>query len=89
VIREKDGRVWLMRPSKGFGGYDQTFPKGGLEDGLTPQENAIKEAYEETGLKVKITGFAGDHEGDTTVSRFYFAEREGGDPAAPDGKRRA
>jgi ADP-ribose pyrophosphatase YjhB (NUDIX family) len=86
VVREKDGRVWLMRPAGGFGGYDQTFPKGGLEEGLSGQANAIKEVYEETGLKVKITGFAGDHEGDTTISRFYFAEREGGDPVHAGGE---
>lgn len=81
IIRESDGRVWLMRPAGGFGGYDQTFPKGGAEEGLSLQANAIKEAYEETGLKVRITGFAGDHEGDTSVTRFYVAERTGGDPA--------
>jgi 8-oxo-dGTP pyrophosphatase MutT (NUDIX family) len=81
LIQEPDGRVWLMRPKNGYGGYDQTFPKGGMEEGLSPQANAIKEAWEETGLKVRITGFAGDHEGDTGVTRFYHAVREGGDPA--------
>jgi 8-oxo-dGTP pyrophosphatase MutT (NUDIX family) len=81
VIREPDGRVWLMQPRGGYGGYEATFPKGGLEKGLSLQANAIKEAYEETGLKVRITGFAGDHEGDTTVTRFYHAVREGGDPS--------
>jgi ADP-ribose pyrophosphatase YjhB (NUDIX family) len=81
VMREPDGRVWMMRPKNGFGGYQHTFPKGGLERGLSPQANAIKEAYEETGLKAKITGFAGDHEGDTSFTRYYFAEREAGDPS--------
>jgi 8-oxo-dGTP pyrophosphatase MutT (NUDIX family) len=70
-----------MQPRGGYGGYEATFPKGGLEKGLSLQANAIKEAYEETGLKVRITGFAGDHEGDTTVTRFYHAVREGGDPS--------
>lgn len=80
LIREPDGRVWLMRPSGGFGGYEHTFPKGRQERGLSLQANAIKEAFEETGLKAKITGLAGDHEGDLTVTRFYTAEREGGSP---------
>ena len=80
VIQEPDGRVWLMRPKNGFGGYDQTWPKGGVEEGLSPQANAIKEVFEETGLQVRITGFVGDYEGDVTVSRFYTAERVGGDP---------
>lgn len=81
IIREADGRVWLMRPKNGYGGYQHTWPKGGLEKGLSPQANAIKEAYEETGLQTRITGFAGDHEGDTSFTRFYYAERVGGDPS--------
>src|SRR6185312_15342658 len=80
VIHEPDGRVWLIKPTKGFGGYYYTFPKGGIDEGLSPQANAIKEAYEETGLKVRITGFAGDYEGDTSVTRLYHAVREGGTP---------
>lgn len=81
LIREPDGRVWLVRPLNGFGGYKQTFPKGNVSDDLSPQDSAIKEAFEETGLKVKLTGFAGDAKGDTSLTRYYYAERETGDPA--------
>jgi|GEM_PF-311641 len=84
LIREPDGRVWIVQPKRGFGGYEGTFPKGRMEEGLSMQANAIKEAYEESGLKVKITGFAGDHEGDMTKTRYYYAEREGGDPSQHD-----
>ncbi len=84
LIREPDGRVWILAPKGGYGGYDTTFPKGGVEKGLSNQANAIKEAWEETGLKVKITGYAGDHEGDATMTRYYLAERTGGDPADAD-----
>ena len=77
---EPDGRVWLMRPANRFGGYDQTIPKGGMEKGLTYQQNAIKEVWEETGLKANITGIVGDVEGDTSVTRYYFGDRAGGDP---------
>lgn len=80
IVREPDGRYWIVKPVGGFGGYRYTFPKGRLEEGLSPQANAIKEAYEETGLKVKILEEAGDFEGDVTVTRYYIAEREGGDP---------
>lgn len=82
VVREPDGRIWLVQPRGGFGGYEGTFPKGRVDEGLSLQANAIKEAWEESGLKVRITGFAGDHEGDVTTTRFYFAEREGGDPSS-------
>ncbi len=80
LIMEPDGRVWLTRPTNGFGGYQHTFPKGTAESGLTLQQNAIKEAYEETGLKVKIVGIVGDVERDTSKARYYLARRVGGTP---------
>ena len=80
IMREPDGRTWLVKPSNNFGGYNWTFPKGGVEEGLHPQANAIKEAYEESGLHAKITGYAGDYHGDTSITRMYHAERIGGHP---------
>lgn len=84
IIREPDGRVWIVQPKGGYGGYEATFPKGRAEEGLSLQANAIKEAYEESGLKVRITGHAGDHAGDLTYTRYYTAERESGDPSQHD-----
>lgn len=81
IIEEADGRVWLMRPTNGFGGYDATFPKGRAEPGLSLQASAIKEAFEETGMRVEITGYWGDIERTTTVGRYYRAKRVGGSPA--------
>ena len=49
IIEEPDGRVWLIKPSGGFERGHYTFPKGGIESDLSPQANAIKEAYEESG----------------------------------------
>lgn len=80
LIVEPDGRLWLTRPTNAFGGYQNTYPKGTAESGLTLQQNAIKEAWEETGLKVKITGVLGDYDRDTSRARFYIAVREGGTP---------
>jgi 8-oxo-dGTP pyrophosphatase MutT (NUDIX family) len=80
VIHEPDGRFWLVRPRNGFGGYEHTFPKGRLDKDLNPQANAIKEAWEESGIKAKIVGFIGDFEGSMTKTRYYLAERESGDP---------
>jgi ADP-ribose pyrophosphatase YjhB (NUDIX family) len=80
LIVEPDGRLWLTRPTNAFGGYQNTYPKGTAEGGLTLQQNAIKEAWEETGLKVKITGVLGDYDRDTSRARFYIAVREGGTP---------
>lgn len=82
IIEEPDGRVWVMRPSNGFGGYVATFPKGRADEELGLQAVAIKEAFEETGLKVEITGYWGDIERTQTQARYYTARRVGGTPAA-------
>lgn len=80
IIQEPDGRVWIMHPRGGFGGYKATFPKGQQDEGLSLRANAIKEAYEETGLHVELTGYAGDVERGTSNARYYFARRVGGTP---------
>lgn len=80
VVEESDGRVWIVEPTNHFGGYEHTFPKGRVEQGWNTQSTAIKETYEETGLNVKITGFIGDFEGSTTITRYFSAQRIGGDP---------
>lgn len=80
IIREPDGRIWMVEPTNHYGGYRNTFPKGTQEAGLSLQANAIKETYEESGLKVRITGHLGDYERTTSVARFYLAERESGTP---------
>jgi ADP-ribose pyrophosphatase YjhB (NUDIX family) len=85
VIREPDGRIWLVRPKNAHGGYQHTFPKGRVEADVSLQANAIKEAWEETGIKARIVGLIGDREGDLTLTRYYLAERESGEPR-PDGK---
>ena len=80
IIHEDDGRVWVAHPTNQFGGYSATFPKGRVESGLTMQQTAIKEAEEETGLRVKLIGHAADVERSTTFSRYYHAKRIGGHP---------
>lgn len=82
VIEETDGRVWLMSPTNRFGGYNASFPKGTVEPELSLQAAAIKEAFEETGLKIEITGFLGDYERTTSKARIYRARRVGGLPTA-------
>lgn len=81
VMVEPDGRIWMVSPTNKFGGYETTFPKGKLDTkGLTLQANAIKEVYEESGLKVRITGYLGDFKRTTSITRLYLGERVGGDP---------
>ena len=82
AIEEDDGRIWLVAPSNQFGGYQATFPKGRVEPGFSLQASAIREAFEESGLQVAITGFLADSVRSQTFTRYYRARRVGGTPAA-------
>lgn len=81
IIEEPDGRIWLTAPTNQFGAYKASFPKGTADDELSLQAVALKEAFEETGLKVEITGFVGDFDRTTSKVRMYRARRVGGTPA--------
>jgi 8-oxo-dGTP pyrophosphatase MutT (NUDIX family) len=81
VIEEADGRIWIVAPSNWFGGYQATFPKGRVDPGVNLQATAIREAFEESGLKVAITDFLVDSERTQTYTRYYLARRVGGHPA--------
>jgi ADP-ribose pyrophosphatase YjhB (NUDIX family) len=80
VVEEPDGKIWIYEPKNHFGGYQGAFPKGQLEWNLSPQQNALKEAWEETGLEVELTGLLGDFKATTSTTRLYTAKRKGGDP---------
>jgi ADP-ribose pyrophosphatase YjhB (NUDIX family) len=81
IIEESDGSVWIIHPTNKFGGYESSYPKGTAEPGLSLQAGAIKEAYEESGLKIRITGILGDFGRTTSVARMYRAVRVGGCPS--------
>jgi ADP-ribose pyrophosphatase YjhB (NUDIX family) len=85
VIVEPDGRAWVVSPTNRFGGYKNTFPKGKVEQELSFQSNAIKEAWEESGIKANIIGLLGDVERNTSVTRYYMARRVAGNPATDVG----
>ena len=91
VIKEADGRIWVVAPKNGWAGYDNTFPKGTVddEDGLTLQQSAHREVFEESGLRIRLTGYVGDFASDSSLTRYYLAERVGGSPYHHDGKETA
>lgn len=80
VVEEPDGRCWIISPTNQFGNYHSTFPKGTADPGMSLQATALKECFEEAGLKVEITGFIADIERTTSMARFYRAKRVSGDP---------
>ncbi|MDR0528821.1 MAG: NUDIX hydrolase [Zoogloeaceae bacterium] len=81
VVEEPDGRVWVVHPTNNFFGVRASFPKGHVDGDMSLQATALKECFEETGLKVRITGFIGDQIRSGTITRYYRAERVGGSPA--------
>ena len=81
VIVEDDGRVWAVAPSNAFGGYHATFPKGRVDPDISLQATAIREAFEESGLRVQIVRHLVDCRRTQTVTRYYLARRLGGNPA--------
>jgi 8-oxo-dGTP pyrophosphatase MutT (NUDIX family) len=80
VIREPDGRIWVVCPTNQFGGHEVTFPKGRL-DGKSLQATALCEAFEESGLRVRLIRHLVDVRRTQTYTRYYLAERAGGSPA--------
>jgi ADP-ribose pyrophosphatase YjhB (NUDIX family) len=82
LIKEPDGRIWVVQPTNSFGNRKYTLPGGHNEQGLTDQQNALKEVWEECGLQVKITGHLGDFEDSNNGNngRLYVGERIGGQP---------
>ncbi|MEW7849851.1 NUDIX hydrolase [Massilia aurea] len=81
VVVEDDGRVWAVAPSNRFGGYDATFPKGRVDPDINLQATAIREAFEESGLRVQIVQHLVDCRRTLTMTRYYLARRLGGNPA--------
>ena len=80
VIREPDGRLWIVAPSNQFAGYQATFPKGTMS-GLSAQASALVEAWEESGLQVRLINQLVDVKRTQSYTRYYLAERVGGSPA--------
>jgi len=81
LIEEADGRVWLAVPTNGFANYRITLPKGRIEPGNSLQATAIRETFEETGLRVRLRAFLADTLRTTSFNRFNLAGCIGGTPA--------
>ena len=80
IMVEEDGSLWLVEPTGHFGGYKNTYPKGGQEPGFTLQQTALKETWEESGMEAEILAHLGDYEKTTTMTRYYLAKRKNGKP---------
>jgi len=59
AIIVSDGRVLMVRRRISEGELMWQFPAGGIEQGETPEQAAVRETLEETGLEVKATKLIG------------------------------
>ncbi|VTU14368.1 NUDIX hydrolase [Variovorax sp. RA8] len=82
AIVEPDGRLWLAQPSNGFGGVAHVVPKGRRHDAGSLAAAALREAWEEVGLLVRVTGHLIDLPRSMTFTRYFIGRRIGGSPAA-------
>lgn len=73
VIFDDDGRVLLREPKGHYDGYIWTFPKGRPNPGEAPEEAALREVLEESGVSPEIVGqLPGSFEGGSTDNFYYL-----------------
>ena len=56
------------------------IPGGGLEEGETLEENVIRELFEEFNVKVKVLGYLGKEEHESTIEHYFHCEIVEGTP---------
>jgi len=64
----RDGKALLIRKKQGFGSGKLNAPGGKLKEGETPEDCAVREIFEETGLVLNSLKTYG-------VLNFYFGEK--------------
>lgn len=91
VIFDSNGLVLLREPKNHFDGYVWTFPKGRTDPGETPEQTALREVKEETGVDATIVSLLpGEYLGGTSVTRYFLMAAEiGAGGVAPDDKETA
>jgi len=65
VICHSDGRVAVIKANRGY-----SLPGGGQDDDESPEQAAVREAYEECGLRIQVQRLIG------TVDQLVFAASE-------------
>ena len=73
VIINAAGEVLLREPAHGYHGYAWTFAKGKPLLGEGPAETALREVFEETGVRAKILlKLPGSFDGSRTSNEYFL-----------------
>jgi ADP-ribose pyrophosphatase YjhB (NUDIX family) len=73
LVFDEAGRILLFEPLNHFDGYVWTFPKGKGESGEGPEETALREVREETGVEAEIVGhLAKAYPGGTGTAAYFL-----------------
>ena len=73
VVINAAGQVLLREPTDHYHGYAWTFAKGKAFDGETPPETALREVFEETGVRAKILlKLPGSFDGGRTSNEYFL-----------------
>ena len=73
VVIDDQGRVLLRRPSGDFDGYVWTFAKGRPNPNESPEQAALRETLEETGVVAEIVErIPGSFKGGTSATSYYL-----------------
>lgn len=72
VVVDQAGRILLREPTKHFGGYVWTFPKGTVDAKEELMDAAVREVQEETGVTAKVWKRLGKYIGTTSYTTMYL-----------------
>lgn len=82
IIEGNEVLTMFRRKKKDDGSYKEYYviPGGGVEDGETLEETCIREIKEEYNVDIKVLGYLGSDEKETTIGHFFHAEIINGVP---------
>lgn len=79
IILIEDGKLALMERHK-QGRHYFAFPGGGVDEGETEEQAAVREAFEELGVHVEVVGLAAEVLREGRRKQVYFlVKRTGGE----------
>ena len=73
VVIDRAGRVLLREPTNHYKGHVWTFAKGKPDPDEAPAQTALREVFEETGVRAQIVvKIPGSFDGSTTSNEYFL-----------------